>query len=192
MPWEKKFDEEKVLEKAMHAFWRQGYEATSMKTLVGCMGINPGSIYAAYGPKKTLFLKALELYENQAQSFLAELERTHTPRQAIMALFAHMADDVRDNPEGSGCFLVNSVVATSPKDAEIERVVQSGLQAFDDFMRRKIKEGQEMGEINAELDPAKTARILHGLIAGGRALSKGRPGYTIMQDIAEHVEDILK
>ncbi|NQV84874.1 MAG: TetR/AcrR family transcriptional regulator [Rhodospirillales bacterium] len=191
MPWKKKFNEEEVLEKAMLAFWRGGFEATSMKNLVDCMGINPGSIYAAFGSKKVLFQRTLELYEAQSNSFLAELEKSHTPRQAIMAMFEHMATDVRDNPDGSGCFLVNSVVESVPKDGEIERIVRSGLDAFDGFMRRMIIEGQKMGEINGDLDPVKTARILHGLVAGGRALSKGRPDYTIMQDIVEHVDKIL-
>ncbi len=46
MPWEKQFDTDEALAKAMHAFWARGYEATSMQDLVDCMGVNRGSLYA--------------------------------------------------------------------------------------------------------------------------------------------------
>ncbi len=64
MPWGKNYNEAQVLEKAMHAFWARGYEATSMQDLVEATGINRGSIYAAYTNKHTLFMSALRHYDN--------------------------------------------------------------------------------------------------------------------------------
>ena len=49
MPWEKQFDHDEALSKAMGAFWAHGYEATSMQDLVDCMGVNRGSLYATFG-----------------------------------------------------------------------------------------------------------------------------------------------
>ena len=34
MPWEKQFNTDEVLAKAMAVFWARGYEATSMQDLV--------------------------------------------------------------------------------------------------------------------------------------------------------------
>ena len=44
MPWEKQFNVDAALEKAMRTFWARGYEATSMQDLVDCMGVNRGSL----------------------------------------------------------------------------------------------------------------------------------------------------
>ena len=52
MPWVRQFDESEVLEKAMRAFWAHGFEATSLRDLVDCTGLNRGSIYAAFGDKR--------------------------------------------------------------------------------------------------------------------------------------------
>jgi hypothetical protein len=58
----REFDEAEALERAMGVFWSQGYEATSVEDLVGSTGLNRGSLYAAFGDKNALFLRALEHY----------------------------------------------------------------------------------------------------------------------------------
>lgn len=65
MPWEKQFDVDDALTKAMHAFWARGYEATSIRDLVDRMGINRGSIYATFGDKRSLFIQALRHYDTR-------------------------------------------------------------------------------------------------------------------------------
>jgi len=81
MPAEKQFDVDKVLDKAMQAFWLRGYEATSMQDLVDCTGVNRGSLYATYGDKHTLFLAALRMYDDTLRKkMLAELEARFAPR----------------------------------------------------------------------------------------------------------------
>ncbi len=191
MPWEKSFDVEDALEKATRAFWRHGYEATSMKDLVDCMGIQPGSIYATFGNKKKLFQMALKHYEDQKNLLLADFEKNHTPRNVLIAVFEHIADEVRSDPDNCGCFLINSALEAAPNDKDINRAIRRGFEAFEAFCRRMIEEGQKTGEINADLDPAKTARVLHGLLAGARVLSRNRPGHESAQDIADHVKSIL-
>ena len=62
MPWEKQFDPDTALDKAMQAFWAHGYDATSIQDLVDCMGINRGSMYATFGDKRSLFIQALNRY----------------------------------------------------------------------------------------------------------------------------------
>lgn len=62
MPRSKQFKPEQALGSAMSAFWRHGYEATSMEDLMDCMGIGRASIYNAFGNKRALFLAALGHY----------------------------------------------------------------------------------------------------------------------------------
>ena len=50
----KKYDREAVLDRAMQAFWRNGYEATSTADLEAQMGVNRSSLYAEFGSKEAL------------------------------------------------------------------------------------------------------------------------------------------
>ena len=58
----KEFNPDEALEKAMQVFWHKGYEATSMEDLLNAMDINRGSLYATFGGKRALFLKAMDRY----------------------------------------------------------------------------------------------------------------------------------
>ncbi len=56
------FDMDQALDRALDVFWRKGYEGATMCDLTAAMGINPPSLYAAFGNKEGLFRKALDRY----------------------------------------------------------------------------------------------------------------------------------
>ena len=84
MPWEKSFDEDEAVGKAMKVFWEKGYEPASMADLIAVTGITRGSLYNAFGGKEQLFIKALEKYDkDNRRAMLAKLEAMDDPQRAI-------------------------------------------------------------------------------------------------------------
>jgi len=191
MPWEKQFERDEVLEKAMQAFWQHGYDGTSMKDLIACMGINPGSIYATFGDKKNLYCQALEYYQHQSGELFADYEEKYSPRRAILALFEKIADDVRRGPEHRTCFLVNAVIEAAPKDQAIDKVAKTCLSDFEVFLQKLIKAGQDEGEIDPSLDVPKTSHVLLALIVGERVLARGHLADDAFDDFVSQVDKIL-
>ena len=99
------FDRDAALERAMQVFWRKGYEATSVSDLTRAMGINPPSLYAAFGDKESLYLAALERYvSDRRESFLQTLQAAPTARHAIERLLAEAASELTE-AECRGCML---------------------------------------------------------------------------------------
>ena len=56
------FCKNQALDRALEVFWRKGFESASICDLTEAMGINPPSLYAAFGNKEQLFCQALDRY----------------------------------------------------------------------------------------------------------------------------------
>src|ERR1700755_3716912 len=56
------FDVEAAVERAMDVFWSRGYHATALPDLLRATKLSRGSLYAAFGDKHSLFLRALDRY----------------------------------------------------------------------------------------------------------------------------------
>ena len=56
------FDQERALDAATDCFWRDGFEATSIRELAAEMGLKAPSLYNAFGDKRSLFREVLRRY----------------------------------------------------------------------------------------------------------------------------------
>lgn len=193
MPWEKQFDVDAALTKAMQAFWARGYEATSMHDLVACMGINRGSLYATFGDKRSLFIQALRRYDAvYRQAWVAALAEAPSAKRAILGAFEAVVASVLKDGARDGCLLVNTALELSPHDPEISEIVRAGLTEMEGFFRRMVEKGQAAGELPCDLDAVETARALLGLFIGLRVLSRSRPEKALLRAIARQAEVLLE
>ena len=55
----REFDVETVLREAMEIFWEKGFNGTSFADIEERTGVKKASLFAAYGDKRSVFLKAL-------------------------------------------------------------------------------------------------------------------------------------
>src|ERR1700754_3899066 len=79
----------KVLEAAGAVFWAKGFEATSTRDLTECTGLTQSSIYAAFGDKRGIFLRALKHYlDRSLRERMVRLETTLPPGGVISGFSA--------------------------------------------------------------------------------------------------------
>lgn len=184
MPWEKQFDVDEVLEKAMHAFWSRGYEATSMQKLVESTGIHRGSLYSVYRDKHELFLAALRMYDDrQRRQRIAELEAAFAPREAIRQLLLAFASHASVKGGNRGCFLTNTALELAAHDPEAGRIVAKAQKEIEEFFLRMIRKGQATGEIPSRVKPEETASGLLAALIGLAVLSRSRPERSLLEAI---------
>lgn len=186
MPWEKQFDREEALSRAMAAFWARGYEATSMQDLVEVTGVNRASLYGTFGDKHALFLEALRLYDDKMRrTLLAELEAGGQPREAIRKLFQVFIKPVSEGDDNRGCFLVNTALELSAHDPEAARIVARAQEQIEAFFLRMIKLGKANGEFPSHIKPSVAARSILASLVGMVVLTRSRPDPTLLQTIAD-------
>src|SRR5687767_573726 len=59
----REFDIDEALEGAMNVFWTKGYEGASLQDLLDAMNIARGSLYKAFQDKRSIYLAALDRYD---------------------------------------------------------------------------------------------------------------------------------
>jgi TetR/AcrR family transcriptional regulator, transcriptional repressor for nem operon len=186
MPWEKQFDVNEVLDKAMQAFWSRGYAATSMQDLVDCTGINRGSLYSTYRDKHELFLAALRMYDNTLRGKrLADLESRYGPREAIRQLFLAFTLQVSEKGGNRGCFLTNTALELAAHDPEARDVVAHAQKEMEAFFARMIRKGKGQGEVAPHVKPAETASGLLASLIGLVVLTRSRPERALLRTIVD-------
>src|SRR6202011_4012331 len=86
------FDVDRALDRALHLFWRKGYEGTSLSDLTQAMGINRPSLYAAFGDKEALFRRALDRYADGPAAHVRAALDQPTARAVVDHFLRRMAD----------------------------------------------------------------------------------------------------
>jgi len=192
MPWEKSFDTESTLTKAMEAFWARGYEATSMQDLVDRMGIGRGSLYATFGDKRSLFIQALRLYDRRhRRDWTARLAELPSGKSAIMAVFDGVIAAALDGGCRNGCLLMNTALELSPHDQEISDIVDHCLQHMEAFFADQLERAKAAGEVPAELQSGETAKVLLALLVSLRVFTCARPDADLLNAVAAKAEALL-
>jgi TetR/AcrR family transcriptional repressor of nem operon len=192
MPWQKNYDETKVLESAMISFWSKGYEATSMNDLVKATGINRGSLYAAYPSKRALFMSALRHYDRIYRvEHLQRLGVEHGPLEAIFTAFEDAAAKPSDAATPGGCLLVNTALEMSPHDPEIRDFVDSSLRHVEAFFCSRLDAARREGTIATSLNARTTAQELLGLFLGLRVLTRARTSSSTIKAITSRARMML-
>jgi TetR/AcrR family transcriptional regulator, transcriptional repressor for nem operon len=180
----KDFNENEVLTKAMHLFWSRGYKATSMEDLVGGLGISRSSLYDTYTNKHTLFIKALEHY--QQMGFVKIQEIMNSPgsaKETVKKLIEHATIGLSDGKKKMGCFLVNAEVEVAPHDKKVNNLVCSNDQQMEDIFYQVIQKGKKDGEIKSPQDARALARFISNTVKGMHVTAKTISDKSVFNDI---------
>lgn len=176
MPWEKQFNRDDVLDKAMQAFWSRGYSATSMQDLVDAMGINRGSLYATFGDKHALFLAALRMFDEQVRvRLLSNLTAEFSPREAISELFRTFQREAALPNGNRGCLLTNAALELAAHDSSVAKIVAEAQNQIEAFFQSRIEAGRDAGEIPAGRPASELSKGLLASLLGLMVLIRSRP-----------------
>lgn len=186
----KEYDENEVLQKAMVLFWTQGYEKTSMQDLVTHMGIHRRSMYATFGDKHTLFMKALERYEEVVGIKInSQVKPLDSVKQAIRRLFVIAI--YKNGKEPIGCLTVNTAVELSLHDEEVAEKVVDSFSKTEKLLYELLLRGQTLGEISNHHDAEKLSQFIHNSLVGLRVLAKTSDDREKLESIIDMALSVL-
>jgi len=168
------FDEDKALGRALEVFWRKGYEGASIADLTAAMGINPPSLYAAFGNKEALFCRALDRYEAEHEASWNEALSAPTAYEAVKHLLMYSAASLGDKRRPPGCLMVQAALCGGKECDAVKKELDKRRDASFRLIRERLKRARREGDLPENTDPASLARyiatVLHGMAvqaAGG-------------------------
>ncbi|MFD9906987.1 TetR/AcrR family transcriptional regulator [Streptomyces sp. NPDC059063] len=189
----KEFDPDAALQSALELFWSRGYEATSMADLVAHLGIGRASIYATFGNKHDLYLKALDRYMEAGEGgLLDELSRPGPALPGVRAVVRRFAAEASaGESRRHGCFVTNTAAELAPHDTEAERRVERNWEQLETLLHSALVRARAEGELPHDRDPRALARTLLVLLQGMRVVGKVSGGERRVRDAAEQALALL-
>lgn len=184
------FDRDAAVVSAMHLFWEQGYEATSLSQLKAAMGggISAPSFYAAFGSKEALYGEALDRYLERHGHVTASLhDPSVEPREAIRLALQRSAKMQCEAGHPRGCLVELGVVTTSAPGGEAiaERLRRVRGRTRDGF-RACVERGLRSGALRPSTDPASLAAAFDSVFRGLAVLARdGVRHATIQKAVAD-------
>ncbi|MFI8321186.1 TetR/AcrR family transcriptional regulator [Streptomyces sp. NPDC085529] len=189
----KEFDPEAALQAALDLFWARGYEATSMADLVEHLGIGRASIYATFGNKHELYLKAMDRYlETRDPRLVEELSAPGPALPAVRALVRRFATEATAERERlNGCFVTNSAAELAPRDPLVARRVELSWEQIETLLYAALTRARAQGELPEGRDPRTLSRMLLVLLQGIRVVGKASTDPARVRDAAEEALRLL-
>lgn len=169
------YDADAALKQATETFWKTGYSGTSLDSIAAATGMNPPSLYAAFGNKHALYLDALARYWEISLAATREALAEDRPLAEALMLAYDAALSIYFSGKGSarGCFVLGTAVVESVEDAAIRTSVSRGLRAIDADFEARFRVARERGELKPDADPEALAVLasatMHSIAIRARA-----------------------
>lgn len=143
------------------AFWKTGYSGTSLDDLTAATGMSRPSLYAAFGDKQSIYLRALDHYWEQGKAAMQEALAYDLPLDEGLMRVYQKALSTYFSGEGRprGCFAIGTATTEAVQDPKIREALAKGLRSLDDGLEARIRAAQASGELPAQADPVTLAML---------------------------------
>jgi TetR/AcrR family transcriptional repressor of nem operon len=171
----KNFDPDEALKDALMTFWQQGFEGTNLPELLEAMGVGRASFYNAFGSKRDVFLRSLDLYFETVRAHLESLlADVGDSRQAV----ARLVDGILDVARGAGatgwrgCLIGNTALELGASDPEVVTRLKVGVEIFQALFKKAISLPSATGAKRSEREINLAALQLVANVQGLLVLAK--------------------
>lgn len=166
----------------MRVFWEKGYEGASLHDLTAAMGIQPASLYKAFGNKQTLFEQALTRYLVGPVAFMQEALSEPTAYAVAERTLHDSARFLACQHTRCGCMTIQAALVGSEASQPVrDRLIALRLQS-QERLRQRFERAQEDGDLGRTANASDLARFVTAVFQG----------MTIQAISGANLEDLLR
>ena len=164
------FDRQQAIEQAMHLFWEQGYETTSLSQLKAQIGggISAPSFYAAFGSKEALFKEAVQCYlESYARVTDGLWDDEIAPRDAVELTLRRSTKMQCESGHPKGCMVaLGTMSAPKNEHAHVTKPLAVSRARTHAGFVRCVERGIAMGELSEGTDAQAMGTAFSSFLLG--------------------------
>jgi len=147
-----------IIEKGFEIIYSKGYNGTGVKEIVEAAGIPKGSFYTYFESKEDFALEAIDYFHDKTYDSIREIfeNRDIPPLKRLVKIFgkACESDDCR------GCFIGNLAQELGVVNTRIGNRINYLFKGMKRNISDILKEAQEKGDLNKDLDPDMMADFI--------------------------------
>ncbi|HEY5957444.1 MAG TPA: TetR/AcrR family transcriptional regulator [Polyangiaceae bacterium] len=186
----REFDETEVLDRALHAFWARGYDATSVEDLVEATGLGRASLYGAFGDKEQLFRRVVAHYLERSRVEKERVTHNLSAREALEAFLLSRIEAATDRQGRSGCFLqIAATSGTSPP--LVHQALEATNREMSGWFLQHLREAQAEGKLPPDADLAALTSFIGVFASGLTASAKAGLPFSTLSVAAHAALDLV-
>ncbi len=188
----KTFDRDDALNKALGVFCEYGYQGTSLAQLTDAMGMNPPSVYGAFGDKQQLFIEVLSHYHAPYLNVVPVCFKAQTTTlEALRELF-QMSEKQHVCRNALGCLIVNSGINRSDESSAIGNKIKEIHETNENLICERLERGQKEGDVAKQVNARKLARYINGILQGAAVTARGQQSPQAVKDLLDEGFELLR
>lgn len=163
------FDVDAALDAALPVFWRHGFLDASLSDLTATMGLSKPSLYAAFGDKAALYLKALDRYISMwLAPHIQILDEEPDAYSAVERLLISLASMLSNPALPGGCFIVNGSADCGAQGLPqaVDAALRAALHASEIKLKARLTRAQAEGDLPHDANADELAGLFSALLAG--------------------------
>jgi AcrR family transcriptional regulator len=160
----KAFCERQALHAAMLVFAAKGFEGASLADLTTAMGINRFSMYATFGNKEQLYVKAMEAFNEGRRQRVTETLAGPSARDSIEQLLKEII--ARFTSDHGVCFVTQGPLTSEEASEETRKLMARRRAEVEKAIRQRIERAIEEGELTEAVSAKDFARYFAVMIQG--------------------------
>lgn len=148
------------------------------------MGINPPSLYAAFGDKRQLFDEVVQLYQQRAYRSTPSAD-DHDARTAIHATLRQLAADYTDPRHPPGCLIITAATNCGPDSQDVKTKLRALREEAKEAIAARIRQDVEARRLPPDTDAESLASFYSTVIQGMSQQATDGASRDVLEGVAD-------
>lgn len=170
----KSLKRDEMIKYAFDLFYKNGFHATGVDTIIAGTGISKRTLYKHFTSKEGLIIAAIDYYHQTMYKTISDYLKKTTlknPVDKVLRIFDFLAERV-DTGNLDGCFAMNAKTEYVHKAKEIEDAYDTYVAALQQMIELYLKEGNVK---NSGLLATQIVIIFEGAIVRSKGTGNAEP-----------------